>query len=158
MTAINLDLDKQFKFDFKRKVIVAGKEYNVIFNDATSEILTDLRVEMQGLGEKVGQAADNFEHSMTVAERKDYLHKTNVEARKKIMESLDEIFGAGEGQRIYDYFGQQMYVLMKIVRALLDTQRELVGEKKINDQRKHAARKRSYTKKKVRHAVANREA
>lgn len=158
MTAINLDLDKQFKFDFKRKVIVAGKEYNVIFNDATSEILTDLRVEMQGLGEKVGQAADNFEHSMTVAERKDYLHKTNVEARKKIMESLDEIFGVGEGQRIYDYFGQQMYVLMKIVRALLDTQRELVGEKKINDQRKHAARKRAYTKKKVRHAVANREA
>ena len=47
MSAINMDLDKRFKFNFKRQVIIGGKTYNVVFNDANDQALMDLELEMQ---------------------------------------------------------------------------------------------------------------
>ena len=39
-----MDLDKRFNFNFKKKVTIGGKTYNVVFNDAMDQALLDLQV------------------------------------------------------------------------------------------------------------------
>ena len=150
MSIINLDLDAKFAFDFKRRVIVGGKEYTVIFNDKVDSVLKDLELDVQGLVQDLDKQSDDFEDKMTVAERKAYIHKINQQAQERVFASLDAIFGQGEGRRIYDYYDQSLYALVQIVEVLRDTLAELNGDKQENDQAKHQARKNNYTRKRRR--------
>lgn len=150
MSIINLDLDAKFAFDFKRRVIIAGKEYVISFNDKLDTTLKDLDLDVQGLAENLNKQSDKFEQEMTVDDRKQYIHQVNQQAQERILDSLDAIFGDGEGQRIYDYYDQSMYAMVRIVEVLRDTLAEINGEKRDNDAAKHQARKQSYTRKRRR--------
>ena len=68
MSAINMDLDKRFNFNFKKKVTIGGKTYNVVFNDAMDQALRDLQLEMQDFYDQQTKKTDEFEE-MTVDQR-----------------------------------------------------------------------------------------
>lgn len=150
MSVINLDLDAKFAFDFKRRVIIAGHEYVISFNDKLDTTLKDLNLDVQGLVENMNKQSDKFEQEMTVDDRKQYIHQVNRQAQEWVLASLDAIFGGGEGQRIYDYYDQSIYAMVRIVEVLRDTLAEINGEKRDNDAAKHQARKQSYTRKRRR--------
>ena len=150
MSVINLDLDAKFAFDFKRRVIIAGHEYVISFNDKLDMTLKDLDLDAHGFVEEINKQSDKFEQEMTVDDRKQYIHRLNKQAQERILDSLDAIFGDGEGQRIYDYYDQSMYAMVRIVEVLRDTLAEINGEKRDNDAAKHQARKQSYTRKRRR--------
>lgn len=92
MSAINMDLDKRFKFNFKRQVTVGGKTYNVVFNDANDQSLRDLQLEMQDLYSKQTKATDEFE-KMNVDQRKSYLAEQLKQVVKDCEETLDKVLG-----------------------------------------------------------------
>ena len=150
MSIINLDLDAKFAFDFKRRVIISGKEYVISFNDKLDTTLKDLGLDVQGLAENLNKQSDKFEQEMTVDDRKQYIHQVNQQAQERVLARVDAIVGDGEGQRIYDYYDQSMYAMVRIVEVLRDTLAEINGEKRDNDAAKHQARKQSYTRKRRR--------
>ena len=107
-------------------------------------------ITQDGLAENLNKQSDKFEQEMTVDDRKQYIHQVNQQAQERVLASLDAIFGDGEGQRIYDYYDQSMYAMVRIVEVLRDTLAEINGEKRDNDAAKHQARKQSYTRKRRR--------
>lgn len=151
MAAINLDLDKQFHFNFKRKVIIGGKTYDVIFNDKMDRVLRDLQIEMQGFFQKQTQMNEEFTEKMTVDERKQYLAEQEKNILVHVEETLDGILNKkGAGKAIYDYYDHQSYALYRTIEVLRKTKDKLDGTKRIQDQRKHDARTSEYTGKKKR--------
>ena len=60
MSAINMDLDEKFRFNFKRKVTIGGQTYNVTFNDEMDRVLRDLQVEMEALYNQQTKKTDEF--------------------------------------------------------------------------------------------------
>lgn len=153
--AINLDLDKRFNFNFKRRVTLAGKTYSVTFNDQLGKDLTNLQLEIDGVQRDVYSKEDAFNDDMTVDQRKDYVASTSGAVLSDMLAFLDSVFGKGEGKRIYDYFGRQSYVLLQVIKVLRETKEKLDGTATYNKQQEHLARKRQYTKKGPRRAIAD---
>lgn len=160
MSAINMDLDKRFKFNFKRQVIVGGKTYNVVFNDANDQALRDLQLEMQDLYSKQTKAYDEFE-KMNVDQRKSYLAEQLKQVVKDCEETLDKVLGKkGAGKSIYEYYDKQSYALFKTIGVLRETKEKLDGTYEARQREKHEARTAQYTGRKKRvkdHAVANKK-
>lgn len=160
MSAINMDLDKRFKFNFKRQVIVGGKAYNVVFNDANDQALRDLQLEMQDLYSKQAKATDEFE-KMNVDQRKSYLAEQLKQVVKDCEETLDKVLGKkGAGKSIYEYYDKQSYALFKTIGVLRETKEKLDGTYEARQREKHEARTAQYTGRKKRvseHAIANKK-
>lgn len=160
MSAINMDLDKRFKFNFKRQVIVGGKTYNVVFNDANDQALRDLQLEMQDLYSKQAKATDEFE-KMNVDQRKSYLAEQLKQVVKDCEETLDKVLGKkGAGKSIYEYYDKQSYALFKTIEALRKTKEKLDGTYETQQREKHEARTAQYTGRKKQvseHAIANKK-
>lgn len=150
MSAINMDLDKRFKFNFKRKVTVGGETYTVVFNDANDEALRDLQLEMQDFYDKQTKATDDFE-KMTVDQRKSYLNEQIKQFVKDCEETLDKVLGKeGAGKSIYEYYDEQSYALIETIRVLRETKEKLDGTYKARQREKHEARTAQYTGRKKR--------
>ena len=160
MSAINMDLDKRFKFNFKRQVIVGGKTYSVVFNDANDQALRDLQLEMQDLYSKQTEATDEFE-KMNVDQRKSYLAEQLKQVVKDCEETLDKVLGKkGAGKSIYEYYDKQSYALFKTIGVLRETKEKLDGTYKARQREKHEARTAQYTGRKKRvknYAIANKK-
>ena len=160
MSAINMDLDKRFKFDFKRKVTVGGKTYNVIFNDANDQALLDLQVEMEAFYDKQTKANDKFE-AMTVDERKAFLKEQRKKFVEDLEDTLDKVLGEpGAGKNIYEYYDEQSYALFETIKVLRETKSKLDGTYKARQREKHEARTAQYTGQKKRvsdHAIAKKK-
>ena len=160
MSAINMDLDKRFKFNFKRQVIVGGKTYSVVFNDANDQALRDLQLEMQDLYSKQTEATDEFE-KMNVDQRKSYLAEQLKQVVKDCEETLDKVLGKkGAGKSIYEYYDKQSYALFKTIGVLRETKEKLDGTYEAQQREKHEARTAQYTGRKKRvknHAIANKK-
>lgn len=160
MSAINMDLDKRFKFNFKRQVIVGGKTYNVVFNDANDQALRDLQLEMQDLYSKQAKATDEFE-KMNVDQRKSYLAEQLKQVVKDCEETLDKVLGKkGAGKSIYEYYDKQSYALFKTIGVLRETKEKLDGTYEARQREKHEARIAQYTGRKKRvseRAIANKK-
>lgn len=160
MSAINMDLDKRFKFNFKRQVIVGGKAYSVVFNDANDQALRDLQLEMQDLYSKQTEATDEFE-KMNVDQRKSYLAEQLTQVVKDCEETLDKVLGKkGAGKSIYEYYDKQSYTLFKTIGVLRETKEKLDGTYEARQREKHEARTAQYTGRKKRvkdHAIANKK-
>lgn len=160
MSAINMDLDKRFKFNFKRQVIVGGKTYSVVFNDANDQALRDLQLEMQDLYSKQTEATDEFE-KMNVDQRKSYLAEQLKQVVKDCEETLDKVLGKkGAGKSIYEYYDKQSYALFKTIGVLRETKEKLDGTYEARQREKHEARTAQYTGRKKRvkdHAIANKK-
>ena len=160
MSAINMDLDKRFKFNFKRQVIVGGKTYSVVFNDANDQALRDLQLEMQDLYSKQTEATDEFE-KMNLDQRKSYLAEQLKQVVKDCEETLDKVLGKkGAGKSIYEYYDKQSYALFKTIGVLRETKEKLDGTYEARQREKHEARTAQYTGRKKRvknHAIANKK-
>lgn len=160
MSAINMDLDKRFKFNFKRQVIVGGKTYSVVFNDANNQALRDLQLEMQDLYSKQTEATDEFE-KMNLDQRKSYLAEQLKQVVKDCEETLDKVLGKkGAGKSIYEYYDKQSYALFKTIGVLRETKEKLDGTYEARQREKHEARTAQYTGRKKRvknHAIANKK-
>lgn len=158
MSAINMNLDEKFRFNFERKVIIGGQTYNVTFNDEMDRVLRDLQVEMGGLYEQTNNQSDEFEE-MTIDERKKYLNDRFKQIILDVEKALDGILGkVGAGKSIYDYYNQQSYALYETLRVLRETKEKLDGTAKEQERQKHQARIDQYTGRKKRvkkHADAN---
>ena len=161
MSAINMDLDKQFKFNFKRSVIIGGKTYHVTFNDEMDRALRNLQLEISDFYKKQQDASKKFEDEMTVDQRKDYLEKQQKALLNDVFEALDEVLGVkGAGKSIYDYYYQQSYALFKTIKVLRDTKEKLDGTNEARQREKHEARTAQYTGQKKRvseHAIVNKK-
>ena len=150
MSAINMDLDKRFKFNFKRKVTVGGETYTVVFNDANDEALRDLQLEVRDFYDKQTKATDEFE-KMTVDQRKSYLNEQIKQFVKDCEETLDKVLGKkGAGKSIYEYYDEQSYALIETIRVLRETKEKLDGTYKARQREKHEARTAQYTGRKKR--------
>lgn len=160
MSAINMDLDKRFKFNFKRQVTVGGKTYNVVFNDANDQSLRDLQLEMQDLYSKQTKATDEFE-KMNVDQRKSYLAEQLKQVVKDCEETLDKVLGKkGAGKSVYEYYDKQSYALFKTIGVLRETKEKLDGTYEARQREKHEARTAQYTGRKKRvkdRAIANKK-
>lgn len=152
MGAINtLDLDKQFSFNFKRKVVIGGETYNVTFDDDKDQALYDLQLEMQDFYKKQTEASDKFENKMTVDQRKQYIASESKRVLKHVEEVLDEFLSKkGAGKAIYDYYDHQSYALYKTIEVLRKTKEQLDGTAELERRKKHKARAEQYTQRKKR--------
>ena len=150
MSAINMDLDKRFNFNFKKKVTIGGKTYNVVFNDAMDQALLDLQVEMQDFYDRQTKKTDEFEE-MTVDQRKKYLANQYKQVVDNAEQLLDKVLGQkGAGKHIYDHYSQQSYALFETIRVLRETKEKLDGTAKEQQRQKHQARIAQYTGQKER--------
>ncbi len=150
MSAINMDLDKRFRFNFKRKVTVGGQTYTVVFNDAMDQALRDLQLEMQDFYDQQTKKTDEFEE-MTVDQRKKYLADQFRQVVDDAEQLLDKVLGQkGAGKHIYDYYNQQSYALFETIRVLRETKEKLDGTAKEQERQKHQARVSEYTGRKKR--------
>ena len=150
MSAINMDLDKRFNFNFKKKVTIGGKTYNVVFNDAMDQALLDLQVEMQDFYDRQTKKTDEFEE-MTVDQRKKYLANQYKQVVHDAEETLDEVLGVqGAGKAIYKYYDEQSYALFKTIQVLREEKEKLDGTAKEQQRQKHQARIAQYTGQKER--------
>lgn len=156
-----MDLDKQFKFNFKRSVIIGGKTYHVTFNDEMDRALRNLQLEISDFYKKQQDASKKFEDEMTVDQRKDYLEKQQKTLLNDVFEALDDVLDVkGAGKSIYDYYDQQSYALFKTIKVLRETKEKLDGTNEARQREKHEARTAQYTGKKKRvseHAIANKK-
>lgn len=161
MSAINMDLDKRFKFNFKRGVIIGGKTYHVTFNDEMDRALRNLQLEISDFYNKQVKSSKKFENEMTVDQRKDYLEKQQKALLSDVFDALDGVLGVkGAGKDIYNYYDQQSYALFKTIKVLRETKEKLDGTNEARQREKHEARTAQYTGKKKRvneHAIANKK-
>lgn len=145
-----MDLDKRFRFNFKRKVTVGGQTYTVVFNDAMDQALRDLQLEMQDFYDQQTKKTDEFEE-MTVDQRKKYLADQFRQVVDDAEQLLDKVLGQkGAGKHIYDYYNQQSYALFETIRVLRETKEKLDGTAKEQERQKHQARVSEYTGRKKR--------
>lgn len=145
-----MDLDKRFRFNFKRKVTVGGQTYTVVFNDAMDQALRDLQLEMQDFYDQQTKKTDEFEE-MTVDQRKKYLADQFKQVVDDAEQLLDKVLGQkGAGKHIYDYYNQQSYALSETIRVLRETKEKLDGTAKKQERQKHQARVSEYTGRKKR--------
>ncbi len=161
MSAINMDLDKQFKFNFKRDVIIGGRTYHVTFNDEMDNALRNLQLEISDFYNKQTQISEKFEDEMNVEERKNYLATQQKALLNDVFVALDSILGVkGAGESIYNYYNHQSYALFKTIKVLRNTKEKLDGTNEARQREKHEARAAQYTGKKKRvneHAIANKK-
>ena len=149
MNAINLDLDEQFSFNFKRKVTIGGKAYNVTFNDQVGEVLQKLQLQIDSLSRSIESKAAGFD-KMNVDQQQAFLVDKQNELITQIEQALDHLLGSkGAGKQIYEYYDCQSYALFQVIKALRETKEQLDGTNELQKQQEHAARRRQYLKPKV---------
>lgn len=145
MSVINLD--KQFQFNPEREVIIGGKTYKLVFNDALEEKLTNLQITMLSAMENLNKKQDKFVNSMSLDERKSLVKKSLANALSDLKKSLDDVLGKGEGERLYKYYHQSTYALGTIAYEIIKIDDEVNSEKKVNFNKKKKAVREHYTKK-----------
>lgn len=145
MSVINLD--KQFQFNPERQVIIGGKTYSLVFNDALEEKLTNLQITMLSAMENLNKKQDKFVNSMSLDERKSLVKKSLANALSDLKKSLDDVLGKGEGERLYKYYLQSTYALGTIAHEIIKIDDEVNSEKKVNFNKKKKAVRDHYTKK-----------
>lgn len=146
MSVINLD--KQFKFNPERQVIIGGKTYSLVFNDTLEEKLTNLQITMVTAMENLNKEQDKFINNMSLDERKSLVKKSLAGALKDLKKALDDVLGKGEGERLYKYYHESTYALGTIANEIIKIDNEVNSEKKVNFNKKKKAVRDHYTNKK----------
>ncbi|WP_323074858.1 hypothetical protein [Limosilactobacillus reuteri] len=151
MTAINtVNLDEQFSFDPKRKVIIGGKTYELTFNDKLQEALTNLQITMVSAADSLEKEQEKFINDMDVKQRKQLIQNTMKSTLKNLKQSLDDVLGKGEGERLYKYYKESTHALSAIAQELIKIDDEVNGEKKDTQKAKKKALRKHYASKKRR--------
>lgn len=145
MTAINFNLDKAIAKADTKTVRIGGKDHELVFNDEMRNKLEELQIVVYSEAQAFDDNRDAFINDYTVDDRKRTLKDVSKAQRDNLIKGMDDLLGAGEGQRLYDYYGHSFTKLSAILVELIKIQD---AEDKIkSDDHKHQAKRQRYTHK-----------
>lgn len=145
MTAINFNLDKAIAKADTKTVRVGGKDHELVFNDEMRNKLEELQIVVYSEAQAFDDNRDAFINDYTVGDRKRALKDVSKAQRDNLIKGMDDLLGAGEGQRLYDYYGHSFTKLSAVLVELIKIQD---AEDKIkSDDHKHQAKRQRYTHK-----------
>lgn len=139
-----LNLDQKLTVDNKKAVQIAGKEYELIFNDKFAKLVADMQL-------KVAEATKGFDDDDKLkkfakkeyAEQKEQLMTAFDEGKKIVIDALDQLLGKGEGERLYKYYNESTQALTTLVALLNKEATDAVRETKAKNR---AERRAKYNK------------
>lgn len=145
MTAINFNLDKAIAKADTKTVRIGGKDHELVFNDEMRNKLEELQIVVYSEAQAFDDNRDAFINYYTVDDRKRTLKDVSKAQRDNLIKGMDDLLGAGEGQRLYDYYGHSFTKLSAVLAELVKIQD---AEDKIkSDDHKHQAKRQRYTHK-----------
>ena len=145
MTAINFNLDKAIAKADTKTVRIGGKDHELVFNDEMRNKLEELQIVVYSEAQAFDDNRDAFINDYTVDDRKRTLKDVSKAQRDNLIKGMDDLFGAGEGQRLYEYYGHSFTKLSAVLVELIKIQD---AEDKIkSDDHKHQAKRQRYTHK-----------
>lgn len=145
MTAINFNLDKAIAKADTKTVRIGGKDHELVFNDEMRNKLEELQIVVYSEAQAFDDNRDAFINDYTVDDRKRTLKDVSKTQRDNLIKGMDDLLGAGEGQRLYDYYGHSFTKLSAILVELIKIQ-DAEDEIK-SDDHKHQAKRQRYTHK-----------
>lgn len=145
MTAINFNLDKAIAKADTKTVRIGGKDHELVFNDEMRNKLEELQIVVYSEAQAFDDNRDAFINDYTVDDRKRTLKDVSKAQRDNLIKGMDDLLGAGEGQRLYDYYGHSFTKLSAILVELVKIQ-DAEDEIK-SDDHKHQAKRQRYTHK-----------
>lgn len=145
MTAINFDLDKAIAKADTKTVRIGGKDHELVFNDEMRNKLEELQIVVYSEAQAFDDNRDAFINDYTVDDRKRTLKDVSKTQRDNLIKGMDDLLGAGEGQRLYDYYGHSFTKLSAVLVELVKIQ-DAEDEIK-SDDHKHQAKRQRYTHK-----------
>lgn len=145
MTAINFNLDKAIAKADTKTVRIGGKDHELVFNDEMRNKLEELQIVVYSEAQAFDDNRDAFINDYTVDDRKRTLKDVSKAQRDNLIKGMDNLLGAGEGQRLYNYYGHSFTKLSAVLAELTKIQD---AEDKIkSDDHKHQAKRQRYTHK-----------
>lgn len=145
MTAINFNLDKAIAKADTKTVRIGGKDHELVFNDEMRNKLEELQIVVYSEAQAFDDNRDAFINDYTVDDRKRTLKDVSKTQRDNLIKGMDDLLGAGEGQRLYDYYGHSFTKLSAVLAELTKIQ-DAEDEIK-SDDHKHQAKRQRYTHK-----------
>lgn len=145
MTAINFNLDKAIAKADTKTVRIGGKDHELVFNDEMRNKLEELQIVVYSEVQAFDDNRDAFINDYTVDDRKRTLKDVSKAQRDNLIKGMDNLLGAGEGQRLYDYYGHSFTKLSAVLAELTKIQ-DAEDEIK-SDDHKHQAKRQRYTHK-----------
>lgn len=145
MTAINFNLDKVIAKADTKTVRIGGKDHELVFNDEMRNKLEKLQIVVYSEAQAFDDNRDAFINDYTVDDRKRTLKDVSKAQRDNLIKGMDDLLGAGEGQRLYDYYGHSFTKLSAVLVELIKIQ-DAEDEIK-SDDHKHQAKRQRYTHK-----------
>lgn len=145
MTAINFNLDKAIAKADTKTVRIGGKDHELVFNDEMRNKLEELQIVVYSEAQVFDDNRDAFINDYTVDDRKRTLKDVSKTQRDNLIKGMDDLLGAGEGQRLYDYYGHSFTKLSAVLVELVKIQ-DAEDEIK-SDDHKHQAKRQRYTHK-----------
>ena len=145
MTAINFNLDKAIAKAETKTVRIGGKDHELVFNDEMRNKLEELQIVVYSEAQAFDDNRDAFINDYTVDDRKRTLKDVSKTQRDNLIKGMDDLLGAGEGQRLYDYYGHSFTKLSAVLVELIKIQ-DAEDEIK-SDDHKHQAKRQRYTHK-----------
>lgn len=145
MTAINFNLDKAIAKADTKTVRIGGKDHELVFNDEMRNKLEELQIVVYSEAQAFDDNRDAFINDYTVDDRKRTLKDVSKTQRDNLIKGMDDLLGAGEGQRLYDYYGHSFTKLSAVLAELIKIQ-DAEDEIK-SDDHKHQAKRQRYTHK-----------
>ena len=145
MTAINFNLDKAIAKADTKTVRIGGKDHELVFNDEMRNKLEELQIVVYSEAQAFDDNRDAFINDYTVDDRKRTLKDVSKAQRDNLIKGMDDLLGAGEGQRLYEYYGHSFTKLSAVLVELIKIQ-DAEDEIK-SDDHKHQAKRQRYTHK-----------
>ena len=122
MTAINFNLDKAIAKADTKTVRIGGKDHELVFNDEMRNKLEELQIVVYSEAQAFDSNRDAFINDYTVDDRKRTLKDASKAQRDNLIKGMDDLLGAGEGQRLYDYYGHSFTKLSAVLAELTKIQ------------------------------------
>lgn len=107
--------------------------------------LEELQIVVYSEAQAFDDNRDAFINDYTVDDRKRTLKDVSKAQRDNLIKGMDDLLGAGEGQRLYDYYGHSFTKLSAVLVELIKIQ-DAEDEIK-SDDHKHQAKRQRYTHK-----------
>lgn len=147
MAVKQINLDALIDNTTKAEVRLAGKVYPIEINDEMFKKLTKLQTEVGAYLSTLDNTKEKELIEMGEHGREELVNEVFEELRTKLTTTLDELFGEGEGERLYAKFGNKIAALSFLVGQLRKIYTDSIKEKQ-KEEKKQNDRMSLYTKKK----------
>lgn len=147
MAVKQINLDALIDNTTKAEVRLAGKVYPIEINDEMFKKLTKLQTEVGAYLSTLESTNEEELIEMGERGREELVNGVFEELRTKLTATLDELFGEGEGERLYAKFGNKIAALSFLIGQLRNIYTDSIKEKQ-KEEKKQNDRMSLYTKKK----------